>query len=47
MLKLHEQIAHEKLGVNRKKVIAEVEKAALASLPTHQIPVFEGSERNA
>ena len=47
ILKLHEQISHEKLGVNRKKVIAEVEKAALDSLPTHQIPVFEGSERNA
>ena len=42
ILKLHEQISHEKLGVNRKKVIAEVEKAALASLPTHQIPIFEG-----
>jgi NADH-quinone oxidoreductase subunit B len=42
ILKLHEQIKDEKLGVNRKKVIAEVEKAALASLPTHQIPVFQG-----
>ena len=42
ILKLHEQINDEKLGVNRKKVIAEVEKAALASLPTHQIPVFQG-----
>jgi len=34
IIKLHEQIKDEKLGVNRKKVIAEVEKAALASLPT-------------
>ncbi len=42
ILKLHEQIKDEKLGINRKKVIAEVEKAALASLPTHQIPVFQG-----
>ncbi len=42
ILKLHEQIKDAKLGVNRKKVIAEVEKAALASLPTHQIPVFQG-----
>ena len=48
ILKLHEQIGDEKLGVNRKKVIAEVEKAALASLPTHQIPVFDSaSERHA
>ena len=47
ILKLHEQISNEKLGVNRKKVIAEVEKAALASLPTHQIPVFEASEKRA
>jgi NADH-quinone oxidoreductase subunit B len=44
IIKLHEQIKDEKLGVNRKKVIAEVEKAALASLPTHQIPVFGKAE---
>ena len=44
IIKLHEQIKNEKLGVNRKKVIAEVEKAALASLPTHQIPVFGKAE---
>ena len=44
IIKLHEQIKDEKLGVNRKKVIAEVEKAALASLPTHQIPVFGKGE---
>jgi NADH-quinone oxidoreductase subunit B len=42
ILKLHEQIKDAKLGVNRKKVIAEVEKAALTSLPNHQIPVFQG-----
>jgi NADH-quinone oxidoreductase subunit B len=45
ILKLHEQIKDEKLGINRKKVIAEVEKAALAALPTHQIPVFESEPR--
>lgn len=44
ILKLHEQIKDEKLGVNRKKVIAEVEKAALAATPTHQIPAFGASE---
>jgi NADH-quinone oxidoreductase subunit B len=42
ILKLHEQIKGERIGINRKKVIAEVEKAALAAIPTHQIPVFEG-----
>ena len=40
ILKLHEQISNEKLGVNRQKIIKEVEAAALASLPTHQVPVF-------
>ena len=40
ILKLHEQIGNEKLGVNRAKIIKEVEAAALASLPTHQVPVF-------
>ena len=44
ILKLHEQIKDEKLGINRKKVIAEVEKAALAATPTHQIPTFGVSE---
>jgi len=44
ILKLHEQIKDEKLGINRKKVIAEVEKAALAATPTHQIPAFGVSE---
>ncbi|MFM7623467.1 MAG: NADH-quinone oxidoreductase subunit NuoB, partial [Actinomycetota bacterium] len=44
IIKLHEQIKDEKLGVNRKKIIAAVEKAALASLPTHQIPVFGKAE---
>lgn len=45
ILKLHEQIKDQKLGINRKKVIAEVEKAALAAVPTHQIPVFESEPR--
>jgi NADH-quinone oxidoreductase subunit B len=40
ILKLHEQIGNEKLGVNRAKIIKGVEAAALASLPTHQVPVF-------
>jgi len=44
ILKLHEKIKDEKLGINRKKVIAEVEKAALAATPTHQIPAFGVSE---
>jgi NADH-quinone oxidoreductase subunit B len=34
ILKLHEQIANEKLGSNRQEVISNVEAAALASLPT-------------
>lgn len=37
ILKLHEQISNEKLGVNREQVIREVEEAALAAKPTHQI----------
>ena len=37
ILKLHEQIGNEKLGVNRERVIREVEAAALAAKPTHQI----------
>jgi NADH-quinone oxidoreductase subunit B len=37
ILKLHEQISDEKLGANREKVIKEVEKAALAAKPTHQL----------
>jgi len=41
ILKLHEQIKNEKIGINRKRVIAEVEKAALAAVPTHQIPAFQ------
>jgi NADH-quinone oxidoreductase subunit B len=42
ILKLHQQIKNTKLGSNRLEVIREVEKVALAALPTHQIPVFEG-----
>jgi NADH-quinone oxidoreductase subunit B len=37
ILKLHEQISNEKLGSNREQVIREVEAAALAAKPTHQL----------
>ena len=37
ILKLHDQIYDEKLGPNREKVIKEVEAAAMAALPTHQL----------
>ena len=37
ILKLHEHIGSEKLGVNREQVIREVEAAALAAKPTHQL----------
>ena len=37
ILKLHEQIGNEKLGANREKIIREVEAAALAAKPTHQL----------
>ena len=37
ILKLHEQIADTKLGPNREKIIKEVEAAALAAKPTHQL----------
>jgi NADH-quinone oxidoreductase subunit B len=37
ILKLHEHIGSEKLGVNREKIIQEVEAAALAAKPTHQL----------
>ena len=37
ILKLHEQIGNEKLGPNREKIIREVEAAALAAKPTHQL----------
>ena len=40
IIKLHESIKDAKLGVNREKVIREVEAAALSAKPTHQIPVF-------
>ena len=40
IIKLHESIKDAKLGVNREKVIREVEVAALSAKPTHQIPVF-------
>jgi len=37
ILKLHDQIYVEKLGPNRELVIKNVEAAALAALPTHQM----------
>jgi len=37
ILKLHEHIGSEKLGVNREQIIREVEAAALAAKPTHQL----------
>ena len=37
ILKLHEQISDTKLGSNREAVIREVEAAALAAKPTHQL----------
>ena len=37
ILKLNEQIANEKLGINREMIVREVEAAALAALPTHQM----------
>jgi NADH-quinone oxidoreductase subunit B len=37
ILKLHEVIGQEKLGVQREKLIAEVEAAAMAAKPTHQL----------
>jgi NADH-quinone oxidoreductase subunit B len=37
ILKLHDQIGESKLGPNREKIIKEVEAAALAATPTHQL----------
>ncbi|MEI6648598.1 MAG: NADH-quinone oxidoreductase subunit B family protein [Actinomycetes bacterium] len=37
ILKLHEQIGTTKLGVNRDEVVRQVEAAALAAKPTHQL----------
>ena len=37
ILKLHEIVGQEKLGVHREKLIAEVEAAAMAAKPTHQL----------
>ena len=37
ILKLHAQIGNEKLGSNRADIIREVEAAALAAKPTHQL----------
>jgi NADH-quinone oxidoreductase subunit B len=37
LIKLQEHIGKEALGVNREKIIKEVEAAALAALPTHQM----------
>ena len=40
ILKLHDHIGDSKLGVNREKVMREVEAAALAAVPTHELPLF-------
>jgi NADH-quinone oxidoreductase subunit B len=37
ILKLHEEIGNAKLGVNRERVIKEVEAAAMAAQPTHKL----------
>jgi len=37
ILKLHENINNEKLGPNRERIIREVEAAAMAAKPTHQL----------
>ena len=37
LIKLQEHIGKEALGANREKIIKEVEAAALAALPTHQM----------
>ena len=37
ILKLHEEIGNAKLGVNRERVIKEVEAAALAAQPTQKL----------
>jgi NADH-quinone oxidoreductase subunit B len=34
ILKLHEKVRHEKLGVNREQAAREAEEAALKALPT-------------
>lgn len=34
ILKLHEKIAHEPMGVNREKAAREAEQAALQATPT-------------
>jgi len=37
ILKLHEQINNEKIGVNRAQIIKEVELAAMNAKPTHEM----------
>jgi NADH-quinone oxidoreductase subunit B len=37
ILKLHEKIRHEKLGVNRRRADAEAERAALEAAPTSEM----------
>jgi NADH-quinone oxidoreductase subunit B len=37
IIKLHEQISNEPLGVNRTKAIREAEQVALTSKPTAQM----------
>jgi NADH-quinone oxidoreductase subunit B len=37
ILKLHDQVQHTKLGVNRRNEIVDTETAALSALPTSQM----------
>jgi NADH-quinone oxidoreductase subunit B len=37
ILKLHDQVQHTKLGVNRRTEIVDLETAALKALPTSQM----------
>jgi NADH-quinone oxidoreductase subunit B len=37
ILKLHDQIQHEPLGVHRERAVAAAEKAALTATPTHEM----------
>ncbi len=40
VLKLHKIIGNEKLGANREDIIRQVEAAALAAVPTQNLPIF-------
>lgn len=41
VLKLHKIIGNEKLGANREDIIRQVEAAALAAVPTQNLPIFD------